>query len=121
MHPARLAAPAAVLLLLAGPVAAADTDAAAQDEQALRAAAAGTGGPPLLEFFRKGAGSEATRARPRERVKQLGDDSCDVREQGSEELVTPGRVALPALCEALKNRDAEVCRRAADCLHVIDT
>jgi HEAT repeat protein len=111
---------ALALLLLAGPPRAAEPDDAARDEQVLQAAKVGTDGPALVEFFRKRAGSEATRARVRELIKQLGDDSFDVREKASEELVTLGRPALPALSVALKDRDAEVARRAADCVRLIE-
>jgi hypothetical protein len=99
----------------------AEPDLAAQDEQVLRAANVGTDGPALVEFFRKRVGTEAARARARELVKLLGDDSFDVREKASADLVALGRVAMPALREALKDRDAEVARRAADCLRLVES
>jgi HEAT repeat protein len=108
------------LLLVAGSPQAAEPDEAAQDEQVLRAAKVGTDGPALLDFFRKRIGSEAARARVRELIKQLGDDSFDVREKASDGLAAIGRAALPALSEALKDRDAEIARRAADCIRLIE-
>jgi HEAT repeat protein len=109
-----------VLLVLADPPRAAEPDETARDEQTLRAAKVGTDGAALVEFFRKRVGSEATRARARELIKQLGDDSFDLREKASADLAALGRVALPALNDALKDRDAEIARRAADCIRLIE-
>jgi HEAT repeat protein len=111
---------ALTLFLFADPPRAAEPDEAARDEKALVAAKVGTDGPALVEFFRKRAGSEATRARARELIKQLGDDSFDVREKASQELAALGRPALPALTDATKSPDAEVARRAADCVRQIE-
>ncbi len=111
---------AVALLAFAAPTRAAEPDEAAADEQVLRAAKVGTDGPALLEFFRQRVGSEATRARARDLVKQLGDDSFDLREKASAGLVALGRPALPALAEAQKDSDAEVSRRATDCARQIE-
>jgi hypothetical protein len=98
-----------------------EPDPVAQDEAELRSARVGTDGPALLEFLRQRAGTDAGRARARELVKQLADDSFERREKASEELVKLGRVALPALREAAKDRDPEVSRRAAECLRGIES
>jgi hypothetical protein len=119
-HFRRLPLAAVGLLLLAAPPRAADPDPAAQDEQLLRGANIGTDGPALVEFFRKRVGTEAVRTRARDLIKQLGDDSFEVREKASADLVAVGRVAAPALRAALKDPDAEVARRAADCLRLIE-
>jgi tetratricopeptide (TPR) repeat protein len=49
-------------------------------------------------------------------IKQLSDDSFEVREQASKVLRAAGKAAEPALEEAAKNKDAEVSRRAQEIL-----
>jgi HEAT repeat protein len=108
------------LALAAGPALAAEPDAAAEDEQALRLARLGTDGRSLLEFFRKRAATDASRARAADLVRRLGDDDFTAREKASAELVALGRAALPALKRAAADPDAEVARRAAECLRLIE-
>jgi hypothetical protein len=91
------------------------------DERTLREAGMGTDGPTLIAFFRKRVGTEAALARARELAKQLGDDSFERREKASAELAGMGRVALPALRGAARERDAEVVRRARDCMRQIES
>jgi HEAT repeat protein len=107
---------AACSLLLA-----AEPDAAAQDEATLKAAGLASDGPALVEFFKKRAATDAARARAAELVKQLGDDDFGVREKASAALVSLGRAALPALKAGVDDGDAEVARRAAECLRLIET
>jgi hypothetical protein len=58
-------------------------------------------------------------AKARTLVKRLGDDSFEVREKASEELIAVGPPALVVLQEAARNEDREVARRATICLETI--
>ncbi len=114
---------AAPLLLLVAAVVgrAADPESpTAQDERLLGGAHVSTDGPALLDFFRERTMTAAQQARLDELVKKLGDDEFDVREKASVELVKAGRLAVPLLKVAMKESDAEVSRRAADCLREIE-
>jgi hypothetical protein len=107
--------PVLALVLLFGSFAvAADGDA---DERTLRDARVGTDGPSLLEFFRKRTVSGADRDKMLALIKQLGDDSFDEREKASAELIALGTRAESFLRDAAEHsRDAEIKRRAEDCL-----
>ncbi len=118
MRPA--AASLLVLVVLVAGRAAEPDPLLAQDEQLLRDAHVSPEGPALLTFFRERTLTAAQQARLGEMVKKLGDDEFDVREKASADLVKAGRLALPLLRPALRNRDAEVARRAADCLREIE-
>jgi len=84
-----------------------------EDEQLLKQAGVATDDAGLLQFFRKQSPNEAEL---RALIGKLGDDSFDVREKASADLSHLGSTAEPFLREALKSRDAEVVRRARDCL-----
>jgi hypothetical protein len=119
----RLLRPAAVLLVLLAAVAAgraADDPLLAQDEKLLRDARIAPDGPGLLAFFRERTLTEAQKAKLADLVAKLGDDDFDVREKASADLVKAGRLAVPLLRPAVRSRDAEVARRAADCLSTIE-
>ncbi|HXG12588.1 MAG TPA: HEAT repeat domain-containing protein [Gemmataceae bacterium] len=107
------------VLVLAGAAIAAEIDPVARDEQTLRDAKLATDGPALLEFFRKRTASDADPAKVKTLIRQLGDDSFEVRERASSQLVALGAPAVPYLREALKNTDIEVVRRAEECLRRI--
>ncbi|HZY83573.1 MAG TPA: HEAT repeat domain-containing protein [Gemmataceae bacterium] len=94
--------------------------AGAGDEEVLRGAKVGTDGPALLDFLRRHTLGAETEARVRVLVRQLGDDSFDRRERASRELVALGGLARPFLRQAATDPDAEVARRAQDCLRQID-
>src|SRR5262245_6152675 len=49
-------------------------------------------------------------------IKQLGDDSFEVRQAASKLLRTAGKAAEPALEEAAKSTDAEISRRSKEIL-----
>src|SRR5439155_15682197 len=61
----------------------------------------------------------ADREKVRTLVRQLGDDSFEVREQASAELAAIGALARPLLEQALRDPDPEVVYRARDCLQRI--
>src|SRR5262245_50321205 len=83
------------------------------------AAGVGTGGEELLEFRRGQVRGEYDREKVKGLVKQLGDDSFEVREKAAAELIRLGAVAVPELRRAAKAEDAEVVTRAARCLEKI--
>src|SRR5256712_9007774 len=99
---------------------AAEPDAAAADEQLLKSVRVGTDGPALLEFFRKRSLTDEGRKKIQDLIRKLGDDSFQVREKASADLVALGTVAVPFLREALKDKsDLEVVRRTEACLEQI--
>jgi HEAT repeat protein len=101
--------------LLITPFAAADGRDA--DERTLREAGVGTDGAALLQFFKKRIINNADRDSIAALIKRLGDDSFDEREKASAELIALGPRAEPQLRAAVeKSSDAEVKRRAEDCL-----
>ena len=107
----------ALFVLLSATAAAADGDA---DERLLREAGVGTDGPALVQFFRGRLVTGADRDRIAALIKQLGDDSFEMRETASAQLVLIGAKAEPQLREAVKTApDAEVKQRAEWCLQQI--
>jgi hypothetical protein len=104
----------AVALLVAPLAPAGERDA---DERALREAGVGTDGAALIQFFKSRTVSSADRDTVAALIKQMGDDSFDVREKASAGLIEIGPRAEPQLREAIeKSNDAEVRRRAEECL-----
>jgi hypothetical protein len=111
--------PLAVALLLVAAVARAEPPAApdtADDEKFLAGAGVKTDGPALVEFFRARVPADVTPEKLADLVKQLGDDEFEVREKASIELRALGVRALPTLRRAAASSDAEVRRRAEDCI-----
>jgi hypothetical protein len=78
-----------------------------------------TDGPGLLAYLRSQTLSDADQKRLTAAVRRLGDDSFEVREAASQELIARGRVARPFLKLALDDRDLEVVHRARNCLAAI--
>lgn len=95
-------------------------DALAQDEKLLKDAGLAVDSAALLDFFRQRTLTDADKARLEAAVRRLGDDSFQVRERASAELLKAGRGALPALRPALQDPDPEVARRARRCVEVIE-
>lgn len=93
-----------------------ELDTAAADEQTLKNAKLAVDGPALVDYFRKLAGAGSDRDKIQALIKQLGDESFEVREKASADLIRLGAVAIPYLKEALKDTDLEVVRRAERCL-----
>jgi hypothetical protein len=98
----------------------ADDCARAFDEATCKAAGQGTNGPALLDFFRKRTLSDAEVEKLGETVRRLGDRSYRVRTEASASLLAAGQVAVPLLRQALQESDAEVVRRAEQCLQRIE-
>ena len=73
----------------------------------------------LLAYLRKQVPAPEKVAAAAGLVKQLGDDTFEVREKASADLLLLGSVAVPALQWGLVNEDVEIVRRARECLDLI--
>jgi hypothetical protein len=94
--------------------------AVAADEDLLKAAGLTGDGRALLDFFRKRTVQSVDPEKINALIKQLDDDSFQVREQASEELVNYRKFVEQRLTEALKgSKSLEVVRRARRCLERI--
>jgi HEAT repeat protein len=103
-----------------GRAAGAEEDTTAADLATLEQAQVGTSTKDLLAFLRQRTLSDADRDQLKTLIRQLGDDSFEVREKASAKLVTLGAVVETLLEEAVKtNEDIEVVRRAEECLRLI--
>lgn len=91
-----------------------------EDEATLRDARLDTDADALLEFFRKRSLGEADRTRVRQLIRQLGDDSFQVRAKAAAELVALGPGIAPLLREAADDDDPEVATRARECLDIAE-
>ena len=91
----------------------------AEEECSLKAAEVGTDGAALMKYLRGRVRSNADREKVKALIRQLGDDSFEVREKATTDLIQLGEVALPELRAAAKDGDAEVVRRARHCLNKI--
>jgi HEAT repeat protein len=90
-------------------------------ELTLKGAGFSTDGPALLDFFRKRMRADADPATVRALTRQLADRSAAVREKALAELVARGPAVVPLLRQATKDPDdAEVARRARQCLQLIE-
>ncbi len=94
-------------------------DTGAGDRKVLKAANVDTETPALLAFLRSQALAEPDRKAIYGLLKQLADETFEVREKATTQLIALGPVALPFLREAAKDDDAEVARRAKYCLEKI--
>src|SRR5262245_13646998 len=68
-----------------------------EDEQLLRGAEVPVDGPELLDFFRKRTLTEDDRKQVQAMIRQLGDDSFQVRQKALTDLVALGNKAAPLL------------------------
>jgi HEAT repeat protein len=89
-------------------------------EQVLKDAKLPTDGPELLAYIRSKTLSDADRERLAAAVRRMGDESFEVRQQASKDLVVAGRPALPLLKRALNDADLEIARRAERCIDEIE-
>jgi hypothetical protein len=92
----------------------------AADEALLKAAGLTGDGPALLDFLRKRTVQSVDPEKIKSLIHQLDDESFQVRERASAELVKYRKFAEQPLKEALKySENAEVLRRARRCLERI--
>jgi HEAT repeat protein len=108
------AAALSLLLSLAAP-----PDSAADDKKLLESVKAPTDGPGLLIYLRQRMPTEDARRKADALVEKLSSGNFRQRERASAGLIALGSVARPALFRALKNGDAEVRRRARECLDAL--
>jgi hypothetical protein len=94
-------------------------DMATPAEAVLKQAGVGTTEKEVLAFLRKQAPEPDVLAKVRKLIGDLASDTFEVREKAGTELVAFGPVAVPLLQVASKDDDAEVARRAQDCLDQI--
>jgi hypothetical protein len=90
------------------------------DEKLLKDAKLDTDGPALLAFFRQRTLTDADRKQLVALVGRLGSDRFAEREEASRQLIARGTSALPFLREAIQSADAEVARRAQECVEQIE-
>jgi hypothetical protein len=115
--------PVALLLALAlAPAEAGEPDPEVVDAiRLLERAHLGTDGPALLAYLRAQTPSPSDQGRLTDAVRRLGDDTFEVRERASQELLAAGRLALPFLRKALQDPDIEIMWRARSCLERINS
>jgi hypothetical protein len=94
-------------------------DTSAADVKVLKEISVASDGPALLTFLRSQIRGEADRKAINELIKQLSDETFEVREKATTQLIALGPVAIPFLRDAAKDDDAEVVRRAKHCLEKI--
>jgi len=93
----------------------------AEDERLLKDAKIATDGPGLLEFIRQRILTTAEIKRIDVLVERLADREFRNREQATMDLKAIGTASLPKLRLALKSKDAESRRRAADIIEDIES
>src|SRR5262249_57165752 len=76
-------------------------------------------GPALVEYFRRYVATPLDMEKVRLLIRQLGDDSFEVREKATQALIAIGEPAVPFLRQAAKSTDPEVVRRAERILQAI--
>ncbi len=95
---------------------AADPAQLAAEERALQAAARTDDAVAALEFFRRRTPAESQQERLRALIRDLADNSFEVRQKASADLAASGPVATALLRAAARSPDAEVASRAQACL-----
>lgn len=76
-------------------------------------------GPALVDFFRKRTLPDAERDKMAALVRQLADASAEVRDKAAKELIARGLPVVALLRKAIRDSDADVARRAEECLQAI--
>src|SRR5262245_34041232 len=90
------------------------------EERLLQENGASTDGPAVIMYLRSRTVGVADEEKIERLVKQRGDDDFDTREKASQALVAIGPRARGALKLAAKDTDAEIAKRAEDCLQKIE-
>ena len=116
----RRAAALLLPLLLSLPARSAPPGTEAEDQKLLESVKAPTDGPGLLTYFRQRALTEDVRKKADALVVKLSSGNFRQRERASAGLIALGPAARPALARALKNGDAEVRRRAQECIDALE-
>lgn len=92
----------------------------ADDQKLLEGVKAPTDGPGLLRYFRQRVPTEDVSKKAKALVEKLSSGNFRQRERASAGLIALGPAARPALARALKKADAEVRRRAQECLDAFE-
>jgi HEAT repeat protein len=79
-----------------------------------------TDGPALLAVVRDHTLTPEIQRKIKEQIGKLGDDDYSIREAAGKQLFDLGRMTLPQLREASKNRDLELSRRARDLIEKLE-
>jgi hypothetical protein len=90
------------------------------DERLLRTAGLDVNMKDVLAFLRRQTPDPAMVAQVGALIVKLGDESFDIREQAVRDLVSLEKLAIHLLQQARKSGDAEVSRRAGECLDQIE-
>jgi HEAT repeat protein len=90
------------------------------DEAMLKEAKIATDDAGLLAFLHKEAGKDDDLRKLEKLIRQLGSDDFSEREDASKRLLALRWAALPRLREALADKDAEVARRAKECVETLE-
>jgi hypothetical protein len=93
---------------------------ATADEQTLQAAKVAADGAALLEFLRQRTLTDDQRTQLKVLIRQLADDSFEVREKAKTDLVARGAAAVPLLTQAAQDPDPEIANRVKRCLELIN-
>jgi hypothetical protein len=94
-------------------------DTTAADEAILQNAKIDAQGPALLKYLRKTKANGVEPDHIRALIRQLGDDSFEVREKATQALLALGEAAVPFLNQAVKSTDLEIVSRAERCLRAV--
>jgi hypothetical protein len=97
----------------------ADPQQLAAEEQALQTAARTDDAVTALDYFRKRTPPPTQREHLQALIRDLGDNDFEVRKSASTGLVASGPVAVAPLRAAARSPDAEVARRAEECLAAV--
>lgn len=77
-------------------------------------------GAALLDEFRKRTLSDDLRNKLQQLIRQLGDESFQVREKATTEILALGKTASFLLRQAASDSDAEISQRAQKCLSTLE-
>ena len=108
-------------LVLVSVAVAAEPDQTKQDEQTLKESKIAADEQSLLKFFRDRTLTDAQRDQIAALIAKTGDDSFEVREEATAELLKLGGPAIGSLRQAADPRstNVEVARRAERCLELL--
>jgi hypothetical protein len=94
-------------------------DSSPADERVLKEAKIGVEGKDAVAYFKKLGEAASDRDKILDLIKKLGDESFEVREKATEDLIAIGAPAVPHVQEALKSDDVETKKRAERILQAI--
>src|SRR5262249_47044203 len=120
MRISRIAVLGVAVLVSLSAVHAENPEQLAADQQVLRMASIEIEDEPLLDYFKKRTLFDDDLPKVKEMVRKLGDEVFIERNRATNNLIAMGPTVRPMLREAIAGEDAEVIRRATNCLEAID-